>query len=298
MLLLSRHGVIISGRTKASCEQAIIIATESSSSYSLRKIFSCFPSVPSPSCFRVVVVVTQVKQSSLVDNDNNKRVPLVLISCLNLHISLWKQEKDRFAKQKSRFTSQEERINNMTNQATTATGADPSAKSADDSSVTKKNHHLPPENLRPTKLRHISKLASPMGIARGLVNLFSSSTHQRPRPEVDNATDVQHLRFITVGVSHFCEKARWALDLLQAQSLEQANKGENKTVYYYYTEDAHAPPFVSFASVPASGDQASQTPMVIFTDDPSRKVLFGSTIPPFCANCVRFCIRNSITTPL
>ena len=94
-----------------------------------------------------------------------------------------------------------------------------------------------------------------------------------PKNNSENHHDIHHLRLITIGVSHFCEKARWALDLLQDQSLERASVAsstksydQERGDYYYYTEDAHAPPFVSFFSVPASMDQASQTPMVIFTD--------------------------------
>jgi glutathione S-transferase len=85
------------------------------------------------------------------------------------------------------------------------------------------------------------------------VGLFSRIPPTRDPP---HANKTLHLRLITVSVSHYCEKARWALDLLEADPSSPV----------YYTEDGHPPAFVSFHSVPASKDQAWATPMVVFPD--------------------------------
>jgi glutathione S-transferase len=120
---------------------------------------------------------------------------------------------------------------------------------------------LPPEDLRPT--RPLSILFGPLGVARVLVHIFSSTTGQRDPPS-PNKKD--HIRLITIGVSHFCEKARWGLDLLE----------QNNESPIYYTEDAHPPAFLAFATLPASNNKASTSPMVVCKPDSS--VLYKSNV--------------------
>jgi glutathione S-transferase len=118
---------------------------------------------------------------------------------------------------------------------------------------------LPPEDLLPA--RPISILFGPLGVARVLVNIFSS-TGQRDAPSPKKN---EHIRLITIGVSHFCEKARWGLDLLE----------QNDTSPIYYTEDAHPPPFLSFATLSASKNKTSASPMIVKADS---SVLYKSNV--------------------
>lgn len=124
---------------------------------------------------------------------------------------------------------------------------------------------LPPENTRPTQARHIR--SGPLGVARFIVNLFSGTGQQREAP---SSQKTLHIRLITIGVSHFCEKARWGLDLLESDVQSSI----------YYTEDAHPPAFVSFATIPVSNGQASQSPMITFKDFNSgeSKTLYPSNV--------------------
>ena len=125
---------------------------------------------------------------------------------------------------------------------------------------TKVDEELPPEDLRPTSSAQITKFG-PLSIARILINLFSG-TGQRDPPS-DSKT--HHIRLITIGPSHFCEKGRWGLDLVEADP--------NSPIYY--TEDAHPPAFCSFATVPVSRDTASATPMTV---DNSSTVMYKSNV--------------------
>lgn len=128
---------------------------------------------------------------------------------------------------------------------------------------------LPPENLKPTRARHLNR--GPLGVARVLVNLFSGGTPGQRDPPFPKKT--QHIRLITVAVSHYCEKVRWGLDLLEAD--------ENDSPIYY-TEDAHAPGFSSFFTVPASNDTASQVPMIVMEEDDAKagksRMMYGSDV--------------------
>jgi glutathione S-transferase len=67
-------------------------------------------------------------------------------------------------------------------------------------------------------------------------------------------------------VSHFCEKTRFVLDLLEARD-------DNP---YYYTEDAHPPAFHAYETLKASDNQGSRTPMVIFQEDGEKKIIYDS----------------------
>lgn len=68
---------------------------------------------------------------------------------------------------------------------------------------------------------------------------------------------------ISITASNYVEKVRWALDLLESHPHSPV----------YYTEDCHPPALHAFETVPASGDRASQSPMIV-TDD--RGALWGS----------------------
>jgi len=111
---------------------------------------------------------------------------------------------------------------------------------------------LPPENLKTTPRSRI--IFGPLGVARVLVNLFSTNEHQRAPP---SPAKTHSLRLITIGVSHYCEKVRWGLDLVESSPESPI----------YYTEDAHPPPFCSFATLPASNNEASATPMIVDSQD-------------------------------
>ena len=75
----------------------------------------------------------------------------------------------------------------------------------------------------------------------------------------------EHIQLITIGVSHFCEKARWGLDLLE----------QSDTSPIYFTEDAHPPPFLSFATLAASKNKASASPMIVKADS---SILYKSNV--------------------
>ena len=128
---------------------------------------------------------------------------------------------------------------------------------------------LPVENIRQT--RPIDLTRGPFKVAKTLVDAFSS-TGQRAAP---SSTKDQHVRLISIALSHYSEKVRWALDLLEADPNSRL----------YYTEDAHPPALQSFATVPASGGEASRAPMVIL-DEPvtlpgeesPRSVLYDSSL--------------------
>jgi len=74
------------------------------------------------------------------------------------------------------------------------------------------------------------------------------------------------VRLITIGPSHYCEKARWALDIL--------NNDPSSPVYF--TEDAHPPVFQSISSLEASNGEASMVPMVVFQESGVQKVIHDS----------------------
>lgn len=112
---------------------------------------------------------------------------------------------------------------------------------------------LPPENLKTTPRSKIQ--SGPLGVARILVNLFSTNENRRDPPFP--STKTHGVRLITINVSHYCEKVRWGLDLLE----------NDISSPLYYTEDAHPPPFCSFATLPASNFSSSATPMIVDSQD-------------------------------
>ncbi|CAB9510484.1 expressed unknown protein [Seminavis robusta] len=117
---------------------------------------------------------------------------------------------------------------------------------------------LSPMNMKPTTETQIQGQA-PLRVARVIVNLFSRvGKREPPAPE-----KTEHIRLISIATSHFVEKARWGLDMLE----------ESKESPLFYTEDLHTPAFASFFTVPASKNKASQTPMIVRSDD---TVMWGS----------------------
>jgi glutathione S-transferase len=107
-------------------------------------------------------------------------------------------------------------------------------------------------DMKPTTEQEIQgKL--PLRVARMIIKMFSR-VGQREPPSLEKS---QHVRLISVAVSHYVEKARWALDLLE----------ESKDSPVYYTEDLHAPAFSAYFTLPASKNKASQTPMLVRSDD-------------------------------
>ena len=106
-------------------------------------------------------------------------------------------------------------------------------------------------NLKPT-----TEIAWNAGVFRTIkayVNLYSTTDRQR-NPPCDSKT--QHVRLVTIGPSHYCEKARWALDLLDNDS----------TSPIYYTENAHPPIFQSLETLPLSNGKVSMVPMAELTN--------------------------------
>lgn len=114
------------------------------------------------------------------------------------------------------------------------------------------NVSLPPEDLKTIPRSKIT--FGPLGVARVFVNLFSTNDNRRPPPSPDKTHSIRH---ITINVSHYCEKVRWGLDLVESDP--------NSPLYY--TEDAHPPPFCSFATLPISNYEASAAPMIVDPDD-------------------------------
>ena len=113
-------------------------------------------------------------------------------------------------------------------------------------------HQMPsPMDLRRTTGARISK--GKLGFLRVIVDLFTKEPGIRDPP---SAAKTEHLRLITIPSSHYCEKGRWALDIVEAD----ANSPQ------YYTEDGHPAAFLSFQTVPASNDTASASPMIVYPD--------------------------------
>lgn len=113
-------------------------------------------------------------------------------------------------------------------------------------------------DTRPMKANHIK---GPFAVAKWISLSFSSVGERGP----PSTAKTLHLRLITIAVSHFCEKARWALDAVEADPSSPI----------YYTEDAHASAFHAFHSVPASSDRTSVTPMIVYPGK-DAKIIFKS----------------------
>jgi len=129
---------------------------------------------------------------------------------------------------------------------------------------------LPKENLRPTDPQAWKKVPA-FKVCKQLITSFSTTTRHRNPP---NPNKTQHVRLITIGPSNFCEKARWALDILDNDPASPV----------YYTEDAHPPVFQSIGTLEASNGKASMVPMVIYNDAGKNKVIYNSQniVEEFC----------------
>ena len=103
------------------------------------------------------------------------------------------------------------------------------------------------ENIRPTR---------PSDLERGPLAIFGKfirhlqGTQKRSPPSPDKK---RHVRLITIGASHYSEKARWALDLAEHDVASDV----------YYTEDAHPPALASFISVPITSGRSSSLPITV-----------------------------------
>jgi glutathione S-transferase len=115
---------------------------------------------------------------------------------------------------------------------------------------------LPREDLKKFRLD-----AGPMAVAKMLVNAFSTTDRQRDPPCSPNKTIP--IRLVTIGVSHYCEKVRWALDIIESRS-------DNP---YYYTEEAHPPGFHAFSTLELSKGEASATPMIALEENGKQQQL-------------------------
>lgn len=116
-----------------------------------------------------------------------------------------------------------------------------------------KHSTLPPENIQRTP--NIIFNSGPLLICKKLIQTFSTNDTQRPPPVAPdiNVKKTRHVRLITIGPSHFCEKVRWALDILDSDPESDV----------YYTEDTHPPLLSCIATLEASHGLASMVPMTV-----------------------------------
>ncbi len=117
---------------------------------------------------------------------------------------------------------------------------------------------LPAENIETTKPKVFQ--SGPLKVCKSIIQKLSTNNNKRDPPSLPHyPKKTKHVRLITIGPSHYCEKVRWALDILEDDPKHESS--------IYYTEDAHPPLFQSIATLEASNNKASMTPMVIFEDD-------------------------------
>jgi glutathione S-transferase len=121
---------------------------------------------------------------------------------------------------------------------------------------------VPPEDLKKTSPQLLQ--SGPLAVAAFFVNAFSTVRKSPPPPATPHGggggpvkKKTTHIRLITISVSHYCEKVRWALDMLD-------NDPESP---YYYDEDAHPPALHAQFTLHASRNEASATPMIVFKDN-------------------------------
>lgn len=77
---------------------------------------------------------------------------------------------------------------------------------------------------------------------------------------------IKPLRFITLPISHYCEKVRWALDRQKVP----------------YREEGHAPLLHALATLPATGFRIRTTPVLIDDNPGAQHVIADST------DCLRY----------
>jgi glutathione S-transferase len=126
-----------------------------------------------------------------------------------------------------------------------------SDKDAKDDVAADKKDAILVHDMRPMTMRHLRR--PPLSVVMGVYDMFNKIGRREP----PDRHKTKHLRLITIRVSHYNEKARWALDLLE----------EDETSTVYYTEDTHPSGFQAFESVRASKGHASATPMVVEDDE-------------------------------
>lgn len=126
---------------------------------------------------------------------------------------------------------------------------------------------LPIQDTLPVRKRHLHQ--GPLLIIKCIYNLF---THVTVRTPPTNPNKTIHLRLITIRPSHFCEKARWALDLLD----------EDESSPYWYTEDAHPPGLHTMETVTVTNDNGSATPVVVMGE--KFWIKSDAIVREFCPN--------------
>mmetsp|Transcript_22658 Transcript_22658/g.43003 ORF Transcript_22658/g.43003 Transcript_22658/m.43003 type:complete len:380 (+) Transcript_22658:137-1276(+) len=111
----------------------------------------------------------------------------------------------------------------------------------------------------------------PLAIAKHLIYLFSEPASP-PAPPL--ASKMERLRLISIHNSSYCEKARWALEIAQADPNSP----------YYYVEDVHPPAFHCIFSLQATQNAQSRTPIVVFESNPQRAPVLNSDdiVRTFC----------------
>lgn len=118
----------------------------------------------------------------------------------------------------------------------------------------------------------MSQISSgPLAVAKLLIHVFSG-VGQRGAPSPEKTI---HIRLVTLAASHYCEKTRFMLDMLE-------DSPDNP---YYYTEDAHPPPFHAYHTLPLTNGESSITPLLkmdektLICSDQSAKELMPSLYP-------------------
>ena len=128
----------------------------------------------------------------------------------------------------------------------------------DNNDIEKEDHNnntdLPQENVRATTTNDLKRgPLAPFAFALRHLQTSDTSKSTITNGSNGNKSPHQHVRLITIGASHYCEKARWALDLAE----------EDDDCKYFYTEDAHPPAFASYQSVPATNGTSSSVPVAV-----------------------------------
>jgi hypothetical protein len=121
---------------------------------------------------------------------------------------------------------------------------------------------LPLENTK--QIPHWFLAKPPIKYVNSLIGTFS-----QPTPLKDNTK----IRLVTIGLSHYCEKARWGLDLATTK----------------YVEDAHPPGLSAFSTLKFSSGKQSSVPLTVDYSSSTPVILGDSsaileTYAPFLYN--------------
>jgi glutathione S-transferase len=117
---------------------------------------------------------------------------------------------------------------------------------------------VPPENTKQITKSKIDR--GPLGKVAPILSLFSTVA---PPSDYSPSRSGNSCYMVTVGISHYCEKARWCMDLMRADK-------ENDFDYY---ESAHVPGLAALYTTALDGG-VSATPIVKFADG---EVVWDST---------------------